>query len=275
MNDYPLVSVVLATYNWKPKRISESIESVIKQTYPNIEFIIINDASTNDIEKVILEYKNKNANIIYLRNDKNYERSYSRNRWIFESSWKYIAFIDDDDIRFDKDKLKKQIEFLESNNDYVLCWTCGIAIDKRWKELAELNMFLVDKKIRDKLLLANQFLLASVVVKKDVLLSSWLFRTEFNKVEDYDLWLRIGQYWKIGNLKDKSIYYRTWLGNTTTTSWMYMKKLALKSMCLNRRWYYWFLWAFIKRIFWLLVPYRRKFMLYKYLHKENKLISNL
>lgn len=275
MKKQPLVSVVLATYNWKPEWILKSIESVINQNYPNIEFIIVNDASINDVEDVILLYKKKFDNIIYLKNEKNSERSYSRNRWIFESSWKYIAFMDDDDIWCDKDKIKKQVEFLESHDDYVLCGTCGVAIDKNWREFAELNMLSWDKEIRHKLLWSNQFLLASAMVKKDVLLFSGWFRTEFNKTEDYDLWLRIWQYWKIDNLNSKSIQYRTWFWNTTTTSWMYMKKLALKSICLNRKTYYWFFWAFVKRIFGLLIPYRLKFKVYKLSHKENQLISNL
>ncbi len=275
MKDYPLVSVVLATYNWKPERISKSIESIINQSYSNIEFIIINDASTNNVEDTILFYKNKFDNIIYLKNEKNSERSYSRNRWIFKSSWKYIAFMDDDDIRSDKDKIKKQVNFLESHQDYVLCGTCGIAIDKEWKEFAELNMVIWDEEIRHKLLESNQFLLASAMVRKDVLMFSGCFRTEFNKTEDYDLWLRIWQYWKFHNLRDKCINYRTWIWNTTTTSWMCMKKLALKSMYLNRKWYYWFFLALLKRIFGLMVPYSIKIKIFKYLHKENQLISNL
>jgi glycosyltransferase involved in cell wall biosynthesis len=70
------------SYNSRPRKewISESIGSVLNQSYPNIELIIINDASKNDVEKVILDYKIKNVNIIYLKNDKNCERSYSRNR---------------------------------------------------------------------------------------------------------------------------------------------------------------------------------------------------
>jgi hypothetical protein len=132
-----------------------------------------------------------------------------------------------------------------------------------------------DKEIRQKLLWSNQFLLASVMVKKDILLFSGCFRTEFNKAEDYDLRLRIWHYWKIDNLDDKTIYYRTWDWNTTTTSWMHMKKLALKSIYLNRKWYHWFFGACLKRILGLIVPYTIKLKIFKCLHKENQLISNL
>ena len=67
----PLVSVILSTYNGNSKWLSESIDSVLNQSYDNFEFIIINDASTNEIEKIILEYQKKENRIIYIKNQEN------------------------------------------------------------------------------------------------------------------------------------------------------------------------------------------------------------
>ena len=239
MKNKLLVSVILATYNWRKEWIFKIIDYVLNQSYPNIELLIINNALTNNVEVLILKYKNKNKQIIYLKKVKNLEESCSRNRWIFESSWKYIAFMDDD-IGCDKGKINKQVEFLELNKNYVLCWTCWMAIDRNWKEFPELNMMCWDKEIRNEILQSNQFLLASVLLRKDILLFPCWFKTEFNKTEDYNLWLSVWQYWKLYNLKDKSIYYRTWFGNITTISCVHMKKLVLKSIFINRRWYLWF-----------------------------------
>ena len=246
--DKPLVSVIIATYNWSDKRLSQTIESVLNQTYKNIEIIIINDASTNDIEDVILWYKKKYNNIIYLRNEKNSERSYSRNRWIFESKWKYLAFCDDDDIWNDKDKIKKQVEFLESHNDYVLCWTSMIEIDEENKEIKRHTYFSWDKTIRNIMLQWNPFALSSVILKKNVLLYSWLFNWDFNTTEDYDLRIRIGRYGKLNNLSDSFIYYRTRQGNTSTTQSFKQKRLSFKSMCINNKYYPNFFKALICRI---------------------------
>jgi glycosyltransferase involved in cell wall biosynthesis len=76
----PLVSIILPTYNGNSKWISQAIDSVLNQTYTNRELIVINDASTNDIENTILEYTEKDKRIQYHKNDKNMERSYSKNR---------------------------------------------------------------------------------------------------------------------------------------------------------------------------------------------------
>jgi glycosyltransferase involved in cell wall biosynthesis len=69
MNDY-LVSIILSTYNGS-KFISESIDSVLLQTYKNFELIIINDASIDNVESIILDYQKKDDRIIYKKNKKN------------------------------------------------------------------------------------------------------------------------------------------------------------------------------------------------------------
>jgi glycosyltransferase involved in cell wall biosynthesis len=76
----PLVSIILPTYNGNKKWLSQAIDSVLAQTYTNRELIIINDASTNEIEITILEYVKKDERIQYYKNYKNMERSYSKNR---------------------------------------------------------------------------------------------------------------------------------------------------------------------------------------------------
>ena len=251
---YPLVSVIIATYNWKEKRFIQTLDSILNQSYKNIELIIINDCSTNNIEEVILKYCKKYKNIVYLKNEKNLERSYSRNRWIFESRWKYIAFCDDDDIWSDKDKIRKQVEYLERNKDCVLCWTSVIEIDGEKKQIKKLFYKSWDKKIKDSLLQSNQFAFSSVMIKKDILFFSWLFNFKYNKAEDYDLWLRIWRYWKLDNISDIFIQYRTWQWNTTTSSKFWIKKNAFIFMLKNRNYYPNFLKALILRFWDFIIP---------------------
>ena len=59
----PIVSIILPTYNWKSEWLSKSIDSVLNQTFKDFELIIINDASTNNIEETILKYKDKDPMI--------------------------------------------------------------------------------------------------------------------------------------------------------------------------------------------------------------------
>ncbi len=254
MTIVPLVSVVIATYNWQEKRLSQTIDSILNQSYKNMELIIVNDASTNNIEETILKYKEKDDRVIYLKNKKNSERSYSRNRWIFESRWKYIAFCDDDDIWVDKDKIKRQVDFCENNEDYVLCWTSVIEMDEYNNMKDRIRQRSWDEILRNTLLQSNQFALSSIMIRKDVLLYSGLFDSNCNKAEDYDLWLRIGNYWKMENLTDSFICYRIRYWNTSTTSNMWIKKNSFKFMLENRKNYPNFLKALILRIWDIILP---------------------
>jgi glycosyltransferase involved in cell wall biosynthesis len=77
----PMVSIILPTYNWREEWIRKSIESVLNQTYKDFELIIINDASTNDIEKVIKEYEKKDDRIVYVKNEKNLKLTKTLNKW--------------------------------------------------------------------------------------------------------------------------------------------------------------------------------------------------
>ena len=123
-------SIILPTYNGKTERLSEAINSVLAQTYQNWELIIINDASTNNIEKTILQFAKKDKRIKYIKNEQNMKQAASRNKWIKQAKGRYIAFIDDDDIWSDPKKLDKQVNFLENNPDHGLCGTSTITVDQ-------------------------------------------------------------------------------------------------------------------------------------------------
>ena len=117
----PFVSIILPTYNGNHIWLSQAIESVLSQIYENRELIIINDASTNNIEYTILEYQEREPRIKYYKNESNIQLTKTLNKGIALSKGMYIARIDDDDIWFDPMKLEKQIKFMEANQNVGLC----------------------------------------------------------------------------------------------------------------------------------------------------------
>lgn len=108
-----LVSVIMPSYN-TAKFISETIESVLAQTYPNWELIIADDCSTDDTDAVVRPYLADGC-IRYIKNEKNSGAAVSRNRALREAKGKWIAFLDSDDLWL-PEKLEKQIAFMEQNN---------------------------------------------------------------------------------------------------------------------------------------------------------------
>ena len=112
--------------------ISESIESVLNQSYTNWELIIVDDCSNDKTKKVVKKYL-KDKRIKYLENKENSGAAISRNKAIKESNGKYIAFLDSDDI-WHKDKLLKQIAFMKKNG-YDFTYTKYELIDEESKSL--------------------------------------------------------------------------------------------------------------------------------------------
>ena len=109
-----LVSVIIPYYK-KKEYISNSINSVLKQTYKNFEIIIIYDDDNNDDLNLIEQLKKKDDRIKIIKNIKRMGAGKSRNIGINNSNGKFIAFLDADDT-WQTQKLSKQINFMELNN---------------------------------------------------------------------------------------------------------------------------------------------------------------
>ncbi|MFW5794848.1 MAG: glycosyltransferase family 2 protein [Bacillota bacterium] len=114
MKKQPLVSVITPTYN-SEKYISETINSVQRQTYKNWEMIIVDDYSKDSTRNILKEFAKKDQRIKLIFLDKNYGAGIARNKAINKSEGKYIAFLDSDDI-WKKEKLNIQIEMMEKKD---------------------------------------------------------------------------------------------------------------------------------------------------------------
>lgn len=105
-----LVSVIMPSYNTE-RFIKSTIESVLCQSYGNLELIIVDDCSTDKTDEVVAAFTD--PRIKYIKNEKNSGAAVSRNRALREAKGKYVAFLDSDDL-WTPDKLEKQIEFMKS-----------------------------------------------------------------------------------------------------------------------------------------------------------------
>ena len=124
-----LVSIIMPSYN-TGKFIKETINSVLNQTYNNWELIIVDDCSTDDTEEIVNAIKDNR--IKFLKNSTNSGAAISRNKAIKEAKGKWIAFLDSDDL-WKKEKLEKQIRFMEENH-YDFSYTNYTEIDEEGNE---------------------------------------------------------------------------------------------------------------------------------------------
>ena len=93
------ISIVIPTYNVE-KYIAECLDSVLKQTYKNIEIICVDDFSTDNTFSILQEYKDKYPSITLIRNEKNIGATFSRNRGLLLAKGEYVQFLDADDLLF-------------------------------------------------------------------------------------------------------------------------------------------------------------------------------
>ncbi|MDP2788592.1 MAG: glycosyltransferase family 2 protein [bacterium] len=201
----PAVSIILPAYNGA-KSLKKALSSVLAQSYTNWELLVINDDSSDNTENIVLSFAKNDNRIKYLKNEHNLGVQKTRNLALKVAQYEYIAEIDQDDEWLDIDKLKKQVEFLENNQDYVLVGTGVIVVDEEGVEISRYLMPKTDAEIRAKILRANCFIHSSVMYRTKKVKDIGGYTVE-KMSEDHDLWLRLGRVGRFMNFQEYSVQY--------------------------------------------------------------------
>ena len=129
-----MISVIMSTYNETAGELHGSINSILKQSYQDMEFIIINDnPERDDLKEILKSYENSDARISVIENKKNIGLAASLNAGIKKAKGEYIARMDADDISLPH-RLEKELDFLKKNDlDLVSCFV--IRMDEDGREL--------------------------------------------------------------------------------------------------------------------------------------------
>lgn len=191
MNDRPLVSVIIPTYN-RTDLVRRAVKSVLKQSYKNIEIIVVDDASEKDIESSVCEL----GEVRYFKNEENRGPCYSRNFGIKVSNGKYINFLDDDDILF-PDKIEKQVGLFEESKDKMLGMvTCHARDERSGKEMVKYNK--VKGNIYKELLYS--FVVSGIetmLFKKNAVEKVGGYDENLQSSQEYDLLIRIAEFYTV------------------------------------------------------------------------------
>lgn len=205
-SDLPEVSVIIPVFNCE-KYLSESIGSVIFQTYKNWEIIVVDDGSIDRSSKILDRYKNLLSSKIKVIVQERKGPSTARNRAISASSGEYIAFLDCDDIWL-PEKLEKQIEFLEQERRtgllYSDCYIINGSTENRYSSVTKPHRGWTFNRLLDK----NFIPTSTVVIKKQVLDEIGLFDLDLWISQDYDLWLRIARTYRVDFIDQPLTRYR-------------------------------------------------------------------
>ena len=183
----PKISVLMPVYNGE-KFLTEAIDSVLNQSFKNFELIIVNDGSTDGSAEIIKRYNDNR--IVVITHKKNMGLVYSLNEGVSLCKSEYLARMDGDDIS-EKNRFKTQIEYLNDHTEVGLCGTWAKSINEAG--------IIVDYMIPPNNLLSRyNFWKPGVIIHPTLMIRTELLKkygygNQYDRAEDYDLWMRMGK----------------------------------------------------------------------------------
>jgi glycosyltransferase involved in cell wall biosynthesis len=199
-----LVSIIVPVYNAE-KTVSETINSVISQSYLNWELILVNDGSTDDSDKIVSSFSDSRINYT---EQKNKGVAHARNTGLNLARGEFIAFLDSDDL-WDSSKLEKSVSYLNSfKSDLVYSKVKMFKDDISNAISYEYVEPIIETNDYYRLLIFDYIPTLSVLLKKSVLDEIGNFDVNLNGTEDWDLWIRIAEKYQINFISDELAFYR-------------------------------------------------------------------
>jgi glycosyltransferase involved in cell wall biosynthesis len=208
---YPLVSVVISTYN-RLEFLKEAVASVEAQDFKNWELLIVDDASKDETWTWLTALKKHNNNIRIFRQSQNYERSVARNRGLFEARGEFIMFLDDDD-RLRPEALVKLVKPLKQNNKLIA------AVGARWRfkegvygcKIEHPNIP-IERIIWPDLLTGWVAVSGQSLYRTKILKKIDGYNPKLNRAEDRELWLRVARFGSVILVPTITVEIRTHSG---------------------------------------------------------------
>ena len=203
----PRVSIIFTTFN-EPRYLRRALLSIFSQSFTEWELIIINDASPHpETAELLRELHDPRVTII--TNPRNLGPVRSPNIGLAQAKGEFIARLDDDDCWVDDRKLALQVNFLDAHPEHAVIGTNIIVHDfDSDKELYRTDYPQTDEQLRRDFYKASPFAHSAVLIRRAALQVAGPYDESLRRVEDYDLWLRIGRRWKLANLQEPMVIWR-------------------------------------------------------------------
>lgn len=203
------VSIVLPVYNGE-ENISEAIDSVLRQTYQNLELIIVNDCSTDGTLRIIEDYALKDARIRVVSNKVNLKLPQSLNVGFSYAEGEYYTWTSDDNL-YKYDAIAKMVEALDNNPSIAMVYADYYCIDTNGNQVGVVNL------TEPQELLSGNMIGACFLYTRDIAKKVGDYDVNLFLAEDYDYWVRILEAGTILHIKEALYYYRKHAGSLTET----------------------------------------------------------
>lgn len=228
------VSAIITTYKRTPQMVKRAIDSVLNQTYKNIELIIVDD-SPSDYElrgEVKTMAEALGERVKYIQHEKNMGACAARNTGIKASSGEFIGFLDDDD-EWLPEKIEKQLEkFTDQDIALVYCGNYEIDIQNNTQRIFNTKYFrgmVFEHIIYGNYIGSNSFPL----IRKNILVELGGFDVNLKAAQDFEMWLRISQKYKIDYVAQPLVNYYIHGGEQITKNSLGRAEAFLRIIDLN------------------------------------------
>lgn len=201
----PLVSVLMPAFNAE-RYISESIESILSQTYKDYELIVLNDASTDKTGEVAKKYAKKYPNVHYYENTENQNIAESRNILVSKARGKYIAWQDADDISVPS-RLELQVAYLDSHPKVGIVGGFLEFFDENGKKSIR-KYAEDDDSLRKTIFRYSPVAQPTAMIRAKALRQAGPYGKDLSPAEDIDMSFRIGTKWEFANVQKILLQYR-------------------------------------------------------------------
>ncbi|MCY6959580.1 glycosyltransferase [Clostridium brassicae] len=208
-----MVTIIIPTFNSK-KYIIQAVESVLDQTYKDIEVIVVDDGSTDGTCEKLEKYRDE---IKYYYKENGGVAS-ARNFGILKAKGDYICFLDADDI-YEKDKLKEQVRFLQDNPQIDVVYNDIQVEDEKLNYINTLKSEGVYNDREDflSMMLIRQIIPgpASIMFRRRCIEDGLKYNEEYTNAEDYDFTLRLAEKFNFAYIPKSLYVYRRHQNNLT------------------------------------------------------------
>lgn len=205
--ELPPVTVLMSCYNGE-KWLSESIESILNQTFKHFEFLIIDDGSLDSSLSIMKDYAKKDFRI-HIESKINSGLPDSLNVGLRKAKGTWIARLDADDIA-EPERLQKQYDLVTSDPELIVIGSAFRETDEHGNSGSIQYYPTTHRKLKKNLLTKRRFFAhSSAFYHKEKALKAGGYRPRIKKSEDYDLWLRLSELGKMASIQEPLIRFRT------------------------------------------------------------------
>ncbi|WP_375493076.1 glycosyltransferase [uncultured Nostoc sp.] len=219
----PKISVIIPAYN-SEKTIKQTIQSVLNQTFTNLELIVINDGSQDSTLEVVTQFQDSRIKVFSYANAGG---NVSRNRGLHHAVGEFVSFLDADDL-WTPDKLQSQLKALQENATAKVAYGWTDYIDTNGKFILSGKRINVNGNIYEELLL-NNFLEngSNPLIDKKALITLGGFDESLNAAQDWDMWLRLASKFNFVCVPSVQILYRI-SANSVSSNLVRQEKACLQ-----------------------------------------------